>query len=85
MTGQLYDDVPDVDQAPPPPTPFLKGLFSMYHTPDGGIHISYRPEGAEEDEHIQIPAPVVMLATQMEAGQRPSMRQMMKMMAGLGG
>lgn len=82
--------VDDQTQAPPEqaPKPFLKGFFSLYHTPDGGIHISYRPVPTEldrepETQHIQIPAMVVALAQQMQDGKMPGPVQMMKMFRGL--
>lgn len=51
-------------QAPPAgaPTPFMKGIFALYETPDGGILISYRPDDATADQHQYIPAALVSLA-----------------------
>jgi len=80
MTTQVENQAPE--QAGP--VPFLRGKFALYHTPDGGIHIAYRPVPTEldrepEDQHIQIPAMVVALAQQMQDGKMPGPLQMVKM------
>ena len=82
------DQTPAPAEQADPPTPHLKGVFSLYHTPDGGIHIAYRPDPTEldedpEDQHIQIPAMVVALAQQMQDGKMPNPLQMMKMFRNL--
>jgi hypothetical protein len=48
-----------------------KGIYSIYKTAEGGMHISYRPEGAEEDQHLPIPAPMVAMMTAAAEGKGP--------------
>lgn len=38
------------------PEPFLKGRFSLYETPDGGMHIAYLADGDTETRHMELPA-----------------------------
>lgn len=66
-----------------PPVPYLKGAFALYNTPDGGIHVSYRPDGADADEHIQIPGIMMTLVREMnDTGKLPNPLQLMKMLRG---
>lgn len=81
MTSQTDTQAPAA--VADPPTPFLKGIFSIFDLPDGGILIVYRPEGAENDEHIPIPAVLAQVLRGMRAGQAPSLSQMMRIMASL--
>lgn len=48
-----------------------RGVFSLYVTPAGGLHLAYRNEGEDEDRHMPIPAAVVTLATQAQNGRGP--------------
>lgn len=32
------------------------GVYALYRRPDGGLVISYRPDGTEQDLHLPIPA-----------------------------
>lgn len=41
------------------PEPFLKGRFTLYETPDGGMHIAYLPDGDTETRHMEVPAFVI--------------------------
>lgn len=67
------------------PVPFLHGRFALYHTDDGGIHLAYRPEGQDTDEHEQIPGQLVGLIRSLkEGGKPPSPMAMMRMLTGLG-
>lgn len=61
-----------------------KGVYTLYETPDGGMHIAYRPDGAEADEHLEIPGHMVRLAD-MAAQGKMSPGQIMKSMAGMFG
>jgi hypothetical protein len=45
-----------------------RGRYSLYRPTDGGFHLAYRPEGAEEDQHMVIPAKIVRLAEAAAAG-----------------
>lgn len=67
------------------PTPFLAGRFALFDTPDGGIHLAYRPDGEPEDHHEQLPADLVgLMRTLKEGGKPPSPMAMMRMLAGMG-
>lgn len=57
----------------PAPDPFLKGRFSLYHTPDGGIHVAAIFDGDEETKHTEIPAMVLKMAERMGSGNPLSM------------
>lgn len=57
--------------------PFLMGVFALYDTPDGGVHLSYRPDGEDEDVHVQLPAALVSMA---KTGKVPSPKALMKML-----
>lgn len=37
------------------------GIYSIYKTVEGGMHIAYRPDGTEEDQHLPLPAPMVAM------------------------
>ena len=56
------------DTTTTPATPFLKGVFSLYETPSGGYHLAYRPDGADEDQHIDVPGWIISMARQAEGG-----------------
>lgn len=56
-----------------------KGRYSIYKTPDGGMMIAYRPEGADADQHLPIPAPMVAMMVAASEGKGPLGR--MKAMA----
>lgn len=43
------------------------GVYSIYKTEEGGMHISYRPDGADEDQHL--PLPPMMITTLMAASE----------------
>lgn len=59
MTDTATDTPPPKADAP---VPFMRGVFALYDTPDGGIHLAFRPDDASEDQHQQIPAHIVNLA-----------------------
>lgn len=40
----------------------LSGVFTLYETPDGGYHISYRPTDCDEDQHLEVPGKIVSMA-----------------------
>lgn len=48
-----------------------RGMYSLYVTPQGGLHLAFRHEGDGEDRHMPIPAAVVKLATQAQNGTGP--------------
>jgi hypothetical protein len=45
------------------PEPRFQGRFSVYDTPNGGIHIAWLPDDieAEETQHIELPGPIVQV------------------------
>lgn len=59
----------------------MNGKFSLYETPEGGLHIAYSPDGEEETKHLEIPAMVVRMA-RMSAEGKLNPLQAFRMMAG---
>jgi hypothetical protein len=51
-----------------------KGLFSLYKTPDGGMLLAFRVEGAEEDQHLPVPAAMLRMLLSAAAGKGPLAR-----------
>lgn len=49
--------VPDIVE----PEILHKGRYTLYKKPDGGLHLAYRREGAEADDHIELPAAMIRL------------------------
>jgi hypothetical protein len=60
------------------PVPRLKGRFSLYDTPDGGMHIAYLPDGATDTEHFEIPGKVLKVAQLIQSGQMMNPAEIMK-------
>ncbi len=48
-----------------------KGIYSIYKTQDGGMHVSYRPEGTEDDMHLPIPAMLMQMMLAASEGKGP--------------
>ena len=67
-----------------------EGRYRLYEKSDGTLHLVYKPEGAENEEHMEIPGMLIQLAKRAESGTLSPM-DMMKMAAqfmgggGLGG
>lgn len=40
----------------------MRGVFSLYETPGGGYHITYRQDGSGEETQVEIPGVVVRMA-----------------------
>jgi hypothetical protein len=57
--------------AAPGPELIMRGGFSLFREPDGGMHLSYRPAGADADTHMRIPAAMVAMGQQMTEGMSP--------------
>ena len=55
-------------EEPAAPVPDSAGTYAVYRTPKGAIHLVYRPQGAEEDQHMEIPAMIVSMAERAAAG-----------------
>lgn len=51
------------------PEPKMKGRFTLYETPDGGLHVAYQPDGDDETGHIEIPGPLVKLMDSVKNGE----------------
>lgn len=50
------------------PVPFLRGRFSCYETPGGGVLLVWQQDGAEEPNRIHLPPLMVSAARQLAAG-----------------
>jgi hypothetical protein len=61
-----------------------RGNYALWENPDGGLHLVYRPDGAEEDMHMPIPAPLIALSRRAAEG-KISPIEMIKSMGSLMG
>jgi hypothetical protein len=59
------------ENTPQEPTPFLRGRFSLYNTPDGGYHIAYQADGEDDTKHVQIPGAVLKMAERLSGAKNP--------------
>lgn len=64
-------EIAEIQEDTAPPVPFIKGKFAIFETPDGGLHIAYRADGADEDKHIALPAAMVKMANMAANGTGP--------------
>lgn len=48
-----------------------KGLYSVYKTPEGGLHIAFRPDGADKDQHLEIPGKMMLMMIAASEGKGP--------------
>jgi hypothetical protein len=73
-----------MSETTPPAAPVVlhKGQYTVYQTPDDGIHIAYRKEGAPEDEHLEIPGHILKLAEMASSGKISPMALLSKMRKG---
>ncbi len=62
-----------------------KGSYSIYKTDDGGMHIAYRAEGADEDGHMPIPAMMLQMMLAATEGKGPLGRLRAVAMSRFGG
>lgn len=53
------------------PGKLFKGQFTVYKTPEGGLHIAYRLDGQEEDGHMPIPPALIKIALAAGTGKGP--------------
>jgi hypothetical protein len=60
----------------------MNGKFSLYETPEGGLHVAYVPDGDQDDEpkHLEIPAMVVKMAKASAEGKLSPLAMMRQMM-----
>ncbi len=49
----------------------LRGQFTLYKTPEGGLHIAYRLEGQDEDGHLPLPPALIKLGMAAASGKGP--------------
>lgn len=68
----------DKTEVAPGPELVMSGTFAIYREPDGAMHLTYRPVGAEEDIHARIPAAMMRLMSTMPAPGQGGMFQTMK-------
>jgi hypothetical protein len=47
------------------------GVYSIYKTQDGGMHVSYRADGTDEDAHLPIPGPLMQMMLAGAEGKGP--------------
>lgn len=62
-----------------------KGVYSVYKTPEGGLHIAYRRDGDTEDSHLPVPAPMVAMMVAASEGKGPLGRMRALVTARMGG
>ncbi len=55
-------------EAPPAPVPVSAGSYALFHTPKGGVHLVYRPFGADQDQHLDVPPFVIKMAKSAAGG-----------------
>jgi hypothetical protein len=72
------------DVAVPMPELLLKGAFGIFETPDGGIHLTFRIEGQDEDKHMEF-SPMMLKAMKMAFPGKGDPLTMLKMGSGHGG
>ena len=61
--------IPEGDILPTPvPVILHEGRYRLYRTPLGGLHIVYLPDGADNEEHIDMPAGMLRLSQAMGSG-----------------
>ena len=82
-------ETPDIDSAQPLIVErddlLVRGVFALYHTPNGGMHLSWRGDGEDEKDthHVEVPAFAVKMAQVQMAGEGGGL--MGKLMGKIGG
>lgn len=64
------------------PVEISKGAYGIYATPEGGMHIVYRPKGVDEDAHL--PIPPAMMRMMLAKGTGGGRLNQLKALIGLG-
>lgn len=67
---------------PDAPELLSRGQYSLYSTADGGAHLSYRPDGQDEDSHQPIPAGIWGLLGKAMRGEKVSIPMLIRSMTG---
>lgn len=49
----------------------VRGVYSIYKTAEGGMHIAYRPEGTYEDQHLPVPPAMMAMMLAASEGKGP--------------
>lgn len=62
--AELWDQVE-------PGSRMSKGIYSIYKTEAGGLHIAYRPDGTDEDQHMPLPPAMVAMMIAASEGKGP--------------
>lgn len=73
-----YEEPGEAAGEPPAPVPDSQGTYAVYRTPKGAIHLVYRPQGAEEDQHMEVPPFAVELMDRAQAGEQIGLPSVMK-------
>jgi hypothetical protein len=48
-----------------------EGVYSIFKTPEGGMHIAYRPAGYAEDQHFELPGAMMGMMIAAQEGKGP--------------
>jgi hypothetical protein len=67
-----------VPASPVTPVILHEGRYRLYEKADGTLHLVYRPDGKEQDEHLEVPGALIKLAKDAAEGNINPM-DMMKM------
>lgn len=62
------DETQEVDTPNETITPRVRGKFALFDTPDGGLHVAYRPDGQDTDQHFQVPGHILKMAKLLSEG-----------------
>lgn len=52
----------EVEKPETPPERLIGGVFTLYATPAGGVHVALRLDHEDEDRHVDVPAMLVKAA-----------------------
>lgn len=83
MSSEIADAEAEAEADGAGPKLISRGRYSLYQAPDGGLHLAYRPEDADEDAHLVVPPWVIRAAEAAAGGQGPLGR--MRALIGFGG
>lgn len=59
--GELVNAYSQAAQAAGTPQMISVGRYALFAAPEGGLVLAFRPDGVEEDQHIEIPAMAVRM------------------------
>lgn len=52
----------EVEKPEQPPERLIGGVFTLYATPAGGVHVALRLDHEDEDRHLELPTMLVKAA-----------------------